>query len=91
MDKSKREFCKKYFFQQAVNIAAGFQAGVQAAKEKEDFEAFFDSYESSYSLTLAYPDEILLDTARKFGVATEGRKKIEIVKELLKKKGGYDY
>jgi hypothetical protein len=91
MDKSKREFCKKYFFQQAVNIAAGFQAGVQAAKEKEDFEAFFESYESSYSLTLAYPDEILLDTAGKFGVETEGREKIEIVKELLKKKGGYDY
>lgn len=87
MDKSKREFCKKYFFQQAVNIAAG----VQAAKEKEDFEAFFESYESSYSLTLAYPDEILLDTAGKFGVETEGREKIEIVKELLKKKGGYDY
>jgi len=91
MDKSKREFCKKYFFQQAVNIAAGFQAGVQAAKEKEDFDAFFDSYESSYSLTLAYPDEILLNTARKLGVETKGREKIEIVKELLKKKGGYDY
>ena len=91
MDKSKREFCKKYFFQQAVNIAAGFRDGVRAAKEKEDFESFFDSYESSYSLTLAYPDEILLDSARKLGVETEGREKIEIVKELLKKKGGYDY
>jgi hypothetical protein len=91
MDKSKREFCKKYFFQQAVNIAAGFKAGIQAAKQKEDFEAFFDSYESSYSLTLAYPDEILLATARKFGVETEGREKIDIVKELMKKKGGYNY
>jgi hypothetical protein len=91
MDKSKRKFCKTYFFQQAVNIAAGFQDGVRVAKEKEDFEAFFDSYESSYSLTLAYPDEILLDSARKSGVETEGREKIEIVKELLKKKGGYDY
>jgi len=91
MDKSKREFCKKYFLQQAVNIVAGFHDGVRAAKEEEDFESFFDSYESSYSLTLAYPDEILLDTARKFGVETEGREKIEIVKDLLKKKGGYDY
>jgi hypothetical protein len=91
MDKSKREFCKKYFFKQAVNIAAGFKAGIQAAKQKEDFEAFFDSYESSYSLTLAYPDEILLATARKFGVETEGREKIDIVKELMKKKGGYNY
>jgi hypothetical protein len=91
MDKSKREFCKKYFFQQAVNIAAGFKAGIQAAKQNEDFEAFFDSYESSYSLTLAYPDEILLATARKFGVETEGREKIDIIKELMKKKGGYNY
>ena len=74
-----------------MDIVAGFQAGVRAAKEKQDFEAFFDSYESSYSLTLAYPDEILLDTARKSGVETEGREKIEIIKELLKKKGGYDY
>jgi hypothetical protein len=86
MDKSKREFCKKYFLQQAVNIAAGFKDGVRAAKEKEDFESFFDSYESSYALTLAYPDEILLDTARKFGVETEGREKKDIIKELFKKK-----
>ena len=91
MDKSKRDFCKTYFFQQAVNIAAGFTAGIQASKEKEDFDAFFDSYESSYSLTLAYPDEILLDTARNSGVETEGREKIEIVKELMQKKGGYNY
>jgi hypothetical protein len=91
MDKSKREFCKKYFFQQAVDIAAGFKAGVRAAEEEENFEAFFDSYESSYSLTLAYPDEILVDTARNFGVETEGREKIDIVKELLKKKGAYNY
>ena len=91
MDKSKREFCKKYFFQQAVDIATGFKAGVRAAEEKENFEAFFDSYESSYSLTLAYPDEILLDSARRLGIETEGREKIEIVKELLKKKGNYNY
>lgn len=91
MDKSKREFCKKYFLQQALSIAAGFKAGMDSVREKEDFEAFFDSYESSYSLTLAYPDEILLDTARKFGVETKGREKIEIVKELMKKEGGYNY
>ena len=90
MDNTKREFCKKYFFQQAVNIAAGFKAGVRAAKEKEEFEAFFDSYDSSYALTLAYPDEIMIETARQCGIETEGRGKKEIVKELLQKKGGYD-
>ena len=91
MDKSKREFCKKYFLQQAVNIAAGFKAGVQAAKEKEDFEAFFNSYESSYSLTLAYPDDLLLDTASLHGIETEGREKKDIVKELFKKHGDREY
>jgi len=91
MDNTKREFCKKYFFQQAVNIAAGFKAGVRAAKEKEEFEAFFDSYDSSYALTLAYPDDILLETARKHGIETEGREKNEIVKELFKKHGGREY
>jgi len=90
VDKRKREFCRKYFFQQAAEIIAGFNAGIQEAKEKEAFDDFFESYESSYALTLAYPDEIMLATARRFGIETEGREKNEIVKELFKKKGGYD-
>jgi hypothetical protein len=89
VDKSKREFWKRCLFQQASKIIAGFDAGVQEAKQKEEFDRFFDSYESSYALTLAYPDEILLETARGAGIETEGREKTEIVKELFKKKGGY--
>ena len=90
MDISKRTFCRKYFFQQAVKIVAGFNAGVREAKDKEAFEDFFESYDSSYALTLAYPDEIMIETARQCGIETEGRGKKEIVKELLQKKGGYD-
>jgi len=89
VDKSKREFCTKYFFRQAAEIISGFNAGVQEAKEKEAFNEFFESYESSYALTLAYPDEILIETAQRFGIDTEGREKNEIVKELFEKKGGY--
>jgi len=89
VDKSKREFCTKYFFRQAAEIITGFNAGVQEAKEKENFEEFFESYESSYALTLAYPDDILMETAHSYGIETEGREKNEIVKELFKKKGGY--
>jgi len=89
VDKSKREFCTKYFFKQAAEIITGFNAGVQEAKEKEAFDDFFESYESSYALTLAYPDEIMIATARQSGIETEGREKSEIVKELLEKKGGY--
>jgi len=90
VDISKRTFCRKYFSQQAAKIVAGFNAGVQEAKEKEDFDDFFESYESSYALTLAYPDEILIETAHQHGIETKNRDKIEIVKELFVKKGGYD-
>jgi len=90
VDISKRKFCRKYFLQQTAKIVAGFNAGVREAKEKEAFEDFFESYDSSYALTLAYPDEIMVETARQCGIETEGRGKKEIVKELLKKKGGYD-
>ena len=90
VDRSKREFCRTYFWQQTAEIIAGFKAGVQEAKEKEAFDDFFASYESSYALTLAYPDEIMIATASRYGIETEGREKNEIVKELLKKKGGYD-
>jgi hypothetical protein len=90
VDKSKRQFCRTYFWQQAAEIIAGFKAGIREAREKEAFDDFFESYESSYALTLAYPDEIMIATARRYGIETEGREKSEIVKELLKKKGGYD-
>ena len=91
VDKSKREFCTKYFFRQAAEIISGFNAGVQEAKEKETFDKFFESYESSYALTLAYPDDLLLETARRHGIETEGREKSDIVKELFKKHGGEEY
>ncbi len=90
VDRSKRKFCRTYFWQQTAEIISGFNAGVQEAKEKEAFDDFFESYESSYALTLAYPDEIMIATACRYGIETEGREKNEIVKELLKKKGGYD-
>ena len=46
------------------------------------------SYENSHTLTLCYPDDILLETARREGIRVEGRDKLEIVKELFEKKGG---
>lgn len=89
VDKSKRDFCTRYFLRQIGEIIEGFEAGVQEAEQRENFDNFFKSYESSYALTLAYPDEILLETARSHGIETEGREKNDIVKELFEKKGGY--
>jgi len=87
MDKNKREFLTDYPRLQAGNFIESFRAGLQAAKEREEIDRFFESYESSYALTLAYPDDILLETARMNGIKTEGREKIDIVKELIMMKG----
>ena len=82
MDKSKRTFCRKYFIRQIQNAVQGFGEGLT-------FDDFFESYESSYALTLAYPDDILIETAHQHGIDTEGREKNEIIKELFEKHGGY--
>jgi hypothetical protein len=43
---------------------------------------FFDNYEMSYSLTLAYPREMFEQIAREQGMPYEGVETIEIAKEL---------
>jgi hypothetical protein len=91
MDRSKRKFLKHFFRDQLAGVIEGVREGMQAAEQKAAFDRYFDSYESSYALTLAYPDEILLETARRHGIKTEGRGKNEIVKELFLKHGGDEY
>lgn len=87
VDQSKRDFCKHYFLRQVSGILSGFQEGVQEAEQEDEFDRYFDSYDSSYALTLAYPDDILLKTARQYGIETEKREKKDIVKELFEKAG----
>jgi len=86
---SRRNFLSKYLIQQTGRCLQGFEEGLEEARRKADFDRFFESYESSYALTLAYPDDILLETARKYGIETENRSKQAIVKELFIKKGGF--
>ena len=90
VDRDRRHFFTKCLARQIGKIVQGFEAGVAEARRKEEFDKFFSSYESSYALTLAYPDDILIETAQRNGIATEGRDKNDIVKELFLKKGG-DY
>jgi hypothetical protein len=85
INKKRREFFSRYLLGKIGTVISGFEAGVQDAKEQDEFDEFFSSYESSYALTLAYPDDILLETARMNGIETEGRDKQEIVKEMLRK------
>ena len=91
MDKSKRTFCKRYFLRQIGNAVDSFREGLEEAQESLAFNDFFESYDSSYALTLAYPDEILIETAHQHGIDTAGREKNEIVKELFEKYGGYGH
>jgi hypothetical protein len=89
IDKNKRAFFKNCFLGEFGKILSGFDEGVKLAKKKQEFDEYFDSYESSYALTLAYPDEILIETARQLGIRIDGRDKKDIIKELFKKNGGY--
>jgi len=91
VDLSKRTFCKRYLGSQIGKVLEGFCQGVKEAEENLNFDSFFESYGSSYALTLAYPDEILLETAQRHGIETDGREKNEIVKELFEKHGGYGH
>ena len=43
---------------------------------------FFDSYEMSYSLTLAYPRDLFEQMARDHGISYEGVETIDIASEL---------
>jgi len=54
--------------------------GLMDSEEPEP--EFFDSYEMSYSLTLAYPREMFEQMAKKEGIEYTDRETIDIAKEL---------
>ncbi|KGM43114.1 hypothetical protein JY97_09400 [Alkalispirochaeta odontotermitis] len=91
VDQNKRHFFRRGLLRQVGEIVAGFQEGMQQADREIAFDRYFESYDSSYALTLAYPDDLLLETARQHGIETEGREKKEVVKELFEKHGGKEY
>ena len=91
VDQNKRLFFRRGWLRQVGEIVSGFQKGMQQGDQEIAFERYFESYDSSYALTLAYPDDLLLETARQHSIETEGREKNEIVKELFKKHGGKEY
>ncbi len=88
-DQSKRLFFPRYLRQLMGEVMAAYEEGVKEVNRKTDFERFFESDESSAALTLAYPDDILMETARREGIEITGREKSAIVKELFLKKGGF--
>ena len=86
MEKGRRSFLKNCLVDILRETVSGFNAGVQESTDRQMLDDFFESYESSYALTLNYPDDILLETARMEGIETEGREKIDIVRDMMSKK-----
>lgn len=76
---------KRYFFHSLGHSI--FQALAQCQKSfnetciKHEKDMFFDSYENSYALTLA-EEELLLDVAKRHGLDTSNKNKLEICKIL---------
>ncbi|MGB9616718.1 MAG: hypothetical protein ACPL7J_05300 [Desulfomonilaceae bacterium] len=89
MNYSKRSFFKRGFLAIVRETRRAFQDGMREAELGINYDRFFESYESSYPLTLGYPDDILFETAKRAGIKTEGREKRDIVKELFEKKGAF--
>jgi len=91
IDKDKRLFFRGGILKQVAGIVAGFREGMAEAERREEFERFFETDESCYALALAYPDDMLLETAKLHGIETERREKRDIVKELFMRQGGDAY
>ena len=80
---NRRGFFRELLRQGAKTVAA-FEEGMEEARQQQDFEKFFSSYDSSYALTLA-EEELLLQTAEQDGIKTQGRDRNQIARDLFVK------
>lgn len=85
---NRRTFFRGLVHEVVAGTLGAFQAGIEEKKREEGLEDFFSSYESSYALSLNYPDDIIFESARLAGIPTEGREKIDVVKDLFLLQGG---
>jgi hypothetical protein len=85
MNQGRRSFFGQLLKEGAKSVAA-FREGLGREKEENPADSFFDSYESSYALTLC-EEELMMESARMAGIETEGRDRNEIARELFAKQG----
>lgn len=69
-------------FKEALRSAFRLPAPVDDLS-KEAGSSFFDSVTNSYSITLAYPWELLAETARRMGLPTDGKTRLELAREIF--------
>lgn len=66
-------------------VTGTVKGSLAIGEEKVNWEQqdFFTSYETSYSMTLAYPEDLLIESARAAGIPVEGREKLDIVRDMV--------
>ena len=85
MNKGRRSFFSD-LLREGTKALAEFRETMQEARLEAQAEKYFDTYESSYALTLC-EEELMMDSARQAGIETEGRDRNEIARELFTKQG----
>jgi Sec-independent protein translocase protein TatA len=81
-DLSKRSFLRE--LGRHLGKAVGeFRREAARSREEGQRRSFFDSYESSYALTLAYPQELIEDAARRAGIDPRGKDELQLLRELF--------
>lgn len=82
-DQGRRSFFND-LLREGAKALVQFRSTIEEAKEEAQAKKYFDTYESSYALTLC-EEELMLDSARLAGIETEGRDRNEIARELFAK------
>lgn len=70
----------------SLGVVAGTVKGELGSEGSEvnwELQDFFSSYETSYSMTLAYPEDLLLESAKSVGIPIHGRDKLDIVRDMI--------
>jgi hypothetical protein len=57
--------------------------GIEDQEEFNFLRDFFKDYNTSCSLSLAYPEELWIATAKSMGIDTEGKDRLQLAKELF--------
>jgi nitrate reductase assembly molybdenum cofactor insertion protein NarJ len=84
-DQGRRSFFSD-LLREGAKAMAEFRETMEEARQEAQAEKYFDTYESSYALTLC-EEELMMDSARLAGIETEGRDRNEIARELFAKQG----
>ena len=81
VDKKRRGFFNEFFVKNTVRFVADTYDSYK--KAKGDLE-YFESYETAYTL-IAENLPFIEDEAKRLNITTEGKSKLEIVKEIYDK------